>query len=72
MPTVVDVVPQQILTILSLSLDELEKLKAAMNICEGMPMDEEQKAAWGYFTTEFYPFIEQLIKDVKGNGVPVS
>ncbi|MGD8848001.1 MAG: hypothetical protein PVI54_20940 [Desulfobacteraceae bacterium] len=66
MPETVDVVVKRIDILTAFSGEEIEKLYLAMNMCEGGPGKTEQEIeAWEYFTTQFYPYIEELKKEYK-------
>lgn len=69
MAEVIQVRPKGVYITVEFSLEELEKLKKAFEMCEVKAnlKDQDEAEANRYFTEEHYPFIRKLCEDLK-NG----
>lgn len=67
MPEVIDVKPKGVYVKIECSLEELIKLKDAMDHCDISVdlKDPKQKAFHSYFVNEFYGFITKTIEGIK-------
>lgn len=65
MPRVVNIVPKDIYYLLELRLDELKKVKTALDISTMEATNQEEKDAMGYAAGDFYTFVCDCINEVE-------
>ena len=69
MPEVVDIVPKDIHVLVEIKVSELKLLKQAMDMCQvNMVQGDDAIKAEQYFTKEFYPFVDKLLKKLEGEA----
>ncbi len=70
MPGFLSIQNRDIYSLVEFSLEEVRKLNKAMNLME-IKFDgtkEEEKEAEKYFTKEFFPFFQELLKEMEKNA----
>ena len=66
MPRIVNIVPKDIYFLMEFRLDELKKIKLAMDKSKINASNDEEKQAMDYFSKDFYTFICDAIEEVEG------
>ncbi|MFZ3044703.1 MAG: hypothetical protein WA151_02215 [Desulfatirhabdiaceae bacterium] len=67
-PQMMAMVPTDVQCMVGILASDLKLLHKAMNLCtNAAPLkNDEEKAAWAYFTGSFYAFLDEAIKDMSG------
>ena len=66
MPSLINIVPKDLYFIVEFRLEELKKIKTALDNCTMASDSPEEKDAIEYTSKEFYSFICDLIEEVEG------
>lgn len=67
MPKVLNVAPKDIYVVMEIGLEELKKLRTVMDITkiDYNGKDEEETKAVKYFKEVFYPFVDEVLEEIK-------
>jgi hypothetical protein len=70
MPQTIDTFAKDIHAVIEIPAKEVRLLKKAMSLCtnNGPLFAQEDKDAWEYFTDQFWPYVDQLDKDLNGSN----